>query len=122
LTSARQPSIDSEHATSVVVSRNHPTFAGHFPGAPMLPGVVLLDLALAAARDAGDIDGEGVDIASAKFYEPVLPDTALVIAHRRRGDGAVEFTIEAHGRRVATGTFVARGSADRVPSPQSDPA
>ncbi len=100
-----------ERATTVLVAHDQPAFAGHFPGAPVLPGVVLLQLALDAVRAAGDITADAVDIASAKFFRPVAPGTALVIAHRVRHGGAVDFAIAAGEDRVATGTFVAHEAA-----------
>ena len=31
-----------------IIHANHPTLPGHFPGAPLVPGVVILDEVLAA--------------------------------------------------------------------------
>jgi 3-hydroxyacyl-[acyl-carrier-protein] dehydratase len=54
---------------------DHPAFPGHFPGAPMVPGALLL----AAALDALGAGGAGTRIASAKFLHPVLPDEAIEV-------------------------------------------
>ena len=50
------------------IAADHPAFAGHFPGPPLLPGVVLLDLILAEAGIAA-LRG----ITRAKFLRPVGP-------------------------------------------------
>lgn len=41
--------VEDAAVVEVALSRDHPAFAGHFPGRPVLPGVVQLDWALRAA-------------------------------------------------------------------------
>jgi 3-hydroxymyristoyl/3-hydroxydecanoyl-(acyl carrier protein) dehydratase len=55
-----------------VVPADHPSLAGHFPGQPVVPAVVLLDAVLAAIRSRGDFVLRSIPVA--KFLLPVLPD------------------------------------------------
>ena len=64
-----------------VVSANEPYFAGHFPGAPVLPGVVLCEALVQLARSLVG-NGQGgtlriVGVEKARFRRPVLPGDAL---------------------------------------------
>jgi 3-hydroxymyristoyl/3-hydroxydecanoyl-(acyl carrier protein) dehydratase len=89
----------------LTIAADHPAFAGHFPGAPMLPGVVLLDAALASVVASGTLPDGPFRIASAKFFQPALPGAALVIRHRRAANGAIEFDIASGADRIASGSF-----------------
>ena len=104
---------------TVLVPPQHPAFDGHFPGAPLLPGVVLLDEMLrvveearvgggarAAAGKAGA--AAGWTIATAKFLQPVRPGDTLTVEHEALTNGAIRFAIRSAGRAVATGTLVPR--------------
>lgn len=93
------------HETSIFVPVDHPAFAGHFPGQPILPGVVLLGWAV---RALGNALGRGLppcDIVSAKFLQPVPPGTALRIIHTLQSGATWRFDILAGETTVASGTL-----------------
>jgi 3-hydroxymyristoyl/3-hydroxydecanoyl-(acyl carrier protein) dehydratase len=99
------PAVGAEHVW--VVPADHPAFAGHFPGRPILPGVMLLDRAiLYAEAQAGRREG-GWQIGAAKFFAPVEPGTELSFSLAPRPGGAFAFVIRAGAREVASGTLTA---------------
>ncbi len=93
------------------VPLDHPAFAGHFPGTPILPGVVLLDTALQAIADASGIELNCCEISSVKFLSPANPGDELVIQHVISASGAIRFDIAAGTRKIASGSIVAKSSA-----------
>lgn len=61
-----------------VIGHDHPALPGHFPGRPLVPGVVLLDHVLDAVEAAhGPL--AGLRLPQVKFLQPLLPgETARV--------------------------------------------
>lgn len=55
-------------------------FDGHFPGAPVLPGVVQLDWAIAFGRQAFDLPARFLRAEQLKFVQPVQPPLTLELA------------------------------------------
>lgn len=92
------------------VEHDHPAYAGHFPGRPILPGVVLLDRAQRALQAACGCTITGV--AQAKFLSPVQPGEVLELDYEDTGTG-VRFEIRCAARRIASGRF----STDRPRTP-----
>ena len=98
------------NTTTLVIPPQHPAFDGHFPGAPLLPGVVLLDEMLRVLEvDGPGGAGGGWILASAKFLHPVRPGETLAFDHETLGNGSIRFSIRsatAAGTLVATGTLM----------------
>ena len=89
---------------------DHPSFAGHFPGRPILPGVLLLAEVMEALRQLGDGSVlEGCEIASAKFLSPVSPGDELTITLNASTSGW-RFDVNVGAIRAATGS-IARSPA-----------
>lgn len=80
----------------------HPALPGHFPGRPIVPGVVLLDLAQRAVEDAAGCRIEG--IAMTKFISPAGPMDPLWLDYEETATG-VRFEIRTEGRKIASGRF-----------------
>ena len=94
--------------STLVFAADHPAFAGHFPGAPIVPGVLLLDAAMhALAVQSGQTV---TDIASAKFLQPVMPGEVLSLECRLSDTGRAGFDISNAAQRVATGQLTLAGS------------
>jgi 3-hydroxyacyl-[acyl-carrier-protein] dehydratase len=90
----------------LTVAADHPAYAGHFPGSPVLPGVVLLDEALLALESRGGGTSGRWQVGTAKFLSAVQPGEALVLEHEKLPNGSIRFTIKTADRPVASGIFV----------------
>ena len=110
------------------VTVNEPFFAGHFPGFPVMPGVLIVEAMAQVAgvlvlRDIPDISKKVVFLAaieSAKFRRPVLPGDQLRIEMRigkRKANVA-----KVYGQATVNGILVAETEvlctlADKEPEP-----
>lgn len=98
------------HTTHWTVPMDHPAFTGHFPGMPIMPGVVLLDIALNAMVDTSDAVLNACEISSVKFLSPANPGEVLTIQHTTpvNGAGTIRFEILAGCRKIAIGTIMTK--------------
>jgi len=92
----------------LVVPASHPALAGHFPGRPIVPGVVLLDHTVLALRGWLDQPAAALpcEIASAKFLSPVTPGEPLELdasLTQTASENSVRFEIRSGARRIASG-------------------
>lgn len=95
------------YRTSVRIDPTHPCLPGHFPGQPLVPGVVLLEAVATALRDWR---GERLArIAEAKFVAPLLPgETAELVLSESGARVRFEF------RRADV--LLARGAVEGAPA------
>lgn len=55
------------------IAADHPCLAGHFPGRPLVPGVVLLEQVLHAIERQSGLDVAALRLPQVKFLAPLLP-------------------------------------------------
>jgi 3-hydroxymyristoyl/3-hydroxydecanoyl-(acyl carrier protein) dehydratase len=54
------------------IPSDHPSLPGHFPGRPIVPGVVVLEQVLAAIESSHGVLG-ALRLPQVKFLQPLLP-------------------------------------------------
>ncbi|CAG9170654.1 2-succinylbenzoate--CoA ligase [Cupriavidus laharis] len=102
------------HAPGFVIDAGHPALAGHFPGNPVVPGVVLLDHAILQIGAALGRPLAVSHVGTVKFLSPVRPGERVEVNHQLQGESAsagcasIRFTLSAGGRDVASGTLSTR--------------
>ena len=87
-----------------IIRANHPSLPGHFPDAPLVPGVVILDeviATLAEWRQNSQLSG----IRIVKFLAPLKPEQAFTISLFLRNEHAshVNFCCRAEDRLIVEG-------------------
>lgn len=85
---------------------NHPAFAGHFPGTPIVPGVVLLDEVMHVIVADSGLAATAWQISAVKFLSPLQPGEAVVIEHEQLANGASRFEVLADSRQIVSGSLV----------------
>jgi 3-hydroxymyristoyl/3-hydroxydecanoyl-(acyl carrier protein) dehydratase len=79
-------------------------FRGHFPGLPVLPGVVLIDWALQFGRHHLGTPAIARELTQIKFRRLLRPGTAVrLVLRRERGGTRLAFAYEAAGAPAASG-------------------
>jgi 3-hydroxyacyl-[acyl-carrier-protein] dehydratase len=110
---ARDPGVSAQCA--MVFAADDPMFAGHFPGNPLVPGVILTEaLAQTAGIAAAPADAEDANprfllsgIRAMKFFQAVRPGERIILRAKKLAevDGLLQFEVEA----LVADTLVAAG-------------
>ena len=87
-----------------LIRADDPSLPGHFPGAPLVPGVVILDEVVAAVaewRQNSQLSG----IRSVKFLAPLKPEQPFTISlsATSKNAGEVSFCCRAEERVIVEG-------------------
>ncbi|KGQ19092.1 Dehydratase [Lysobacter dokdonensis DS-58] len=87
-----------------VVPSDHPSLPGHFPGHPVVPGVVVLDRVFDAIEAAHGPLG-AVRLPQVKFVQPLLPGQHAQVL-LEAGEGRWRFRVVRDAQTIASGEVV----------------
>lgn len=93
---------------TVTISPDHPSLPGHFPGCPVVPGVVILGEVITVLQQGAPGVLEILELPLIKFVSPLSPGEPLTIRLESDVHGERAFTCHAGGRTIATGRLVCR--------------
>lgn len=80
------------------IARDHPAIAGHFPGDPLVPGVLILEEVYAEAIAAFG-PGRLIGFRSVKFLAPLRPEDEFQVVLTPEGGGRYDFACR-RGERI----------------------
>jgi 3-hydroxymyristoyl/3-hydroxydecanoyl-(acyl carrier protein) dehydratase len=92
------------HAAMLRIAHDHPSLAGHFPGQPVVPGVLLLDRILDAAQAWLGATVTVRSLPQVKFISPLLPGQDAQLELKRSGD-ELRFIVRRGEAVIAQGAF-----------------
>ena|SRR3974377_18088 len=90
------------HMSLLTVSPSHPSIPGHFPGEPLVPGVVMLSAVLEElARNCPDLEIRGVR--KLKFLRRLEPGAAFAVEFEQPVNRGLRFKCWHRGYLLAEG-------------------
>lgn len=84
------------------IAADHPALPGHFPGHPIVPGVVTLDHVAQALLEQ-EAGFELAGFPQVKFIRPVLPAQQVLVSFTRKRDCLFQFQCMLEGEIALTG-------------------
>jgi 3-hydroxyacyl-[acyl-carrier-protein] dehydratase len=87
------------------ISPNHPALSGHFPGNPVVPGVVILNELVRATEAWLHWTGEPLSVASVKFMRLLRPSEPFTFLLEQLSEHRVSFAVLRGQTKIAAGTL-----------------
>jgi 3-hydroxymyristoyl/3-hydroxydecanoyl-(acyl carrier protein) dehydratase len=99
---------------TVSIGHDHPSLAGHFPGHPVVPGVVLLSEVIETLRRSSAMPSVA-GLPMVKFSSPLKPGEAVTIQVDQDEAALVSFSCRVGTRLIASGVIeLASGAATKM--------
>lgn len=95
---------------SFSIPASHPSLKGHFPGNPVVPGVVILDevINIVASVKPGYIVSA---IPTVKFTQPLLPEQIVDVILNEKSDTRISFSCKTTETSLVTGQLTLKSLA-----------
>ncbi len=93
------------HERVVSIGPDHPALPGHFPGHPVVPGVLVIDEVIETLRECCGQALVVTGLPSVKLSSPLLPGERLTIEIVQEDAGTAVFTCRVAQRIVAAGSI-----------------
>lgn len=93
------------HERVLSIGDDHPSVAGHFPGNPVVPGVVLLDEVLDTLRRGSTAQLSVTGLPMVKFASPMRPGEVVIIRVEEDATALATFSCRVDARLIASGVI-----------------
>jgi 3-hydroxymyristoyl/3-hydroxydecanoyl-(acyl carrier protein) dehydratase len=85
-----------------MIPATHPGLEGHFPGNPIVPGVVILDHVVSGLTS--QLQGAVLDyISQVKFLRPLLPDAVVTTTYQAKSETLYRFSCVCNSSVMVSG-------------------
>ena len=111
---AAAPRPSSSPASYRVIAADHPSLAGHFPGHPIVPGVVILEEVVQAFGEWRP-ESRVVGMPVVKFLAPLRPGQTFAIRFAESGARGIRFEcVRDGGQPLAQGCLTVIRAGERL--------
>ena len=90
---------------TLTIANDHPALAGHFPGHPVVPGVLVLDEVIETLRHHYGQALVVTELPAVKLSSPLKPEEPLMITIEAEDSETASFTCRVDGRVIASGSL-----------------
>jgi 3-hydroxyacyl-[acyl-carrier-protein] dehydratase len=90
---------------TLTIPNLHPALSGHFPGHPIVPGVLVLDEVIETLRGRFGEQLLVTGLPAVKLSSPLKPDERLLITIESEDVETADFTCRVGSRLIASGSI-----------------
>ncbi|MDH5427754.1 MAG: hypothetical protein OEZ57_01880 [Nitrospirota bacterium] len=92
--------------TQFLIDPLHPSLSGHFPGNPIVPGVVILTEVLQAIAQSVPKPLVLSNVPVVKFHSPLRPNELVHLTFTRPPDQVITFSCQVGTRKIVSGQLI----------------
>lgn len=83
---------------TLLISKEHPSLAGHFPGNPIVPGVLILDRVIRLWQEKSTLSIKQIN--NTKFVRLLRAEVLCTVQYREKGPQKIDFLVSDEAQNV----------------------